>query len=224
MINTFSFGKERFVKMNEKIMMQQMTGVRLFNEEKRLLSEDEYLRFKEHMEENHTGKEQQVVNKEICEVYFDSSLPLEYQPEQFMLAVEKQGGSKKFLLKRRNKIGSYESEKTIKISKKEYRDILKGSIDWMKESKKTLINEFYCKMKLFQYKVSKILKCYREEIYMKYEQVLLTVNREIKEYNAGNNILNMAYDDKKVLVFVRSNARSSYDASKKVEIEQYIYD
>ena len=209
--------------MGETNIMQQMTGVRLFNEDKRILNENEYLRLKENIEMRYRNEsERQVINKEICEIYFDSSLSMENQPEQFMIAIEKQGKNKKFLLKRRNKVGNYESEKRIKITKKEYRDIIQGSFEWMKESKKVLINEFYCKMKLFQFKISRIMKCYREEIYMKYEQMLVIFNKEIKEYSGGNSVLNTFREPKKILVTVRYHQSYDNQENEKNALESYM--
>lgn len=203
--------------------MQQMTGVRLFHEDKRLLSESEYLHLKENIDVGYRSEEDnQILDKEICEIYFDSSFPLEYQPEQFVIAVEKQGKHRRFSLKRRNKIGKYESEKAIKITKKEYRDILQGSVEWMKESKKILMNEFYCKLKLFQFKISKIMKCYREEIYIKCEKILLTIDREIKEYKGENSIPNALNQPSKVLVTVRCNQLYNNENRKEIALESYI--
>lgn len=209
--------------MGEKNLMQQMTGVRLFNEDKRILNEKEYLQLKDNIDMKYMSKkENRMVDKEICEIYFGSSFPLEYQPEQFMLAVEKQGKSRRFILKRRNKVGKYESEKAIKITKQEYCDIIQGSVEWMKKSKKVLINEFYCKMKLFQFTISKIIKCYREEIYINCEKILLTINREIKEYDGRNSILNTLSQPKKVLVTVRYNQSHDQECMDKKVLESYL--
>jgi len=207
------------VVMEERNLMQQMTGVRLFNEEKRILNEKEYLRLRQNIEMKYDGK---IVNKEICEIYFDSSLSQGYQQEQFMIAIEKEGKSKKFLLKRKNKVGTYNTEKRINITKKEYKDIIQGSFEWMKESKKVLINEFYCKMKLFQFKISKIMKCYREEIYMKCEHMLLTINKGIKEYGGGNSLLSTVQEPQKIFVTIRHNQSYGNTYNKKREIESYI--
>lgn len=187
--------------------MQEMTGIRLFQEQEILLDEMQYKNFYNKINIDESKINTEIVEnnkKQICEIYFDSATMEEVQPEQFMLAMEQKGKRKSFILKRKNKIGKYESEKSVKISKEQYRKILQGSLDWMKESSKTLLKEFYFKTKLFQYKISKIIKCYREEIYMKYENLLLIIDENMKEYSAQNIGLDIINENEKVCVKVRS--------------------
>lgn len=187
--------------------MQEMTGIRLFQEQEILLDQVEYKSFYKKMYERNAKIDLGIVKsdtKEVCEIYFDSSYIPEMQPEQFMLAMEQKGKRKSFILKRKNKIGRYESEKSVKISKEQYRKILQGSLDWMKQSGKTLLNEFYFKTKLFHYKISKIIKCCREEIYIKYENILFTIDQNLKAYTTKNVALDMINENKKIYIKVRS--------------------
>ncbi len=193
--------------MKDMTIMQEMTGIRLFQEQEILLDQAEYKSFYKTINESSTKMDSGIVKadtKEVCEIYFDSAYIPEVQPEQFMLTMEQKGKRKSFILKRKNKIGKYESEKSVKISKEQYRKILQGSLDWMKQSGKTLLNEFYFKTKLFHYKISKIIKCYREEIYMKYENLLVTIDQNLKAYTTQKVALDMINENRKVSIKVRS--------------------
>ena len=183
-----------------------MTGIRLFEENERILNEKQREDFKENMKINMSQQNDKIMkDKEICDIYFAPSVTEEQRNEQFILSAEKTGKHKIFFLKRKNKVGKFYSEKKVKITKEQYANILKGSVDWMKESQKAFMNEFYCKMKLFQYKISKIIKFHCEEIYLKYENLYITMSNEIKEYGMENCKLAFPYSGKRTLVTVRSN-------------------
>ncbi|MDD3204868.1 MAG: hypothetical protein PHS74_03885 [Lachnospiraceae bacterium] len=197
--------------MGDMTLMQEMTGVRLFNEEDIVLIDEEIREFKGNLDlEILHNADKKRTKKEVCEIYFDSEVIPDNQTEQFMLSVEQKGKKKSFLLKRKNEVGKYKSEKAVKISHEQYRNILTGSLDWMRESKKILINEFYCKMKLFQYKISKIIKCQREEIYFKCEEILLSISENMKIYYAKNTFLNVNELNKKAYIKIRSSVQRNY--------------
>lgn len=186
-------------------LLQEMTGLRLFYEEEALLNKNESVQLHENIDMSTKSREDKIVKKNIvCDIYFNSELENNLQPEQFMITVEEKGNKKSFILKRKNYVGKYGNETTTKLSKKQYMNILNGSLDWMKDSSKVLLNEFYCKIKLFHYKISKIIKCYREEIYLKCQQLLITIDEDIKPYFNGSGLIETEPYEQKAYVRIRS--------------------
>ncbi len=201
-------------RMKDMTIMQEMTGIRLFQEQEILLDQKNLENLYKKINQNETKVKSGIVKadtKQICEIYFDSSYISEIYPEQFMLTMEQKGKRKVFILKRKNKIGGYESEKSVKISKEQYRNILQGCLDWMKQSGKTLLNEFYSKTKIFHYKISKIVKCYREEVYLKYEKLLLTIDQNLRVFTTQNVPVGRINENKKVSIKVRTTLGQKSD-------------
>lgn len=186
-------------------LLQEMTGIRLYHEEEAIINRKECVQLHDRIDEYAGEKEEKAVSKKkVCEIYFNSEIIHEPHPEQFLLAFEEKGKKKSFLLKRKHTVGEYGNESSVKISRKQYTDILTGSLDWMKESGKVLINEFYCKIKLFHYKISKIIKCYREDIYLKYQQLQISIDDNIKSFLIGELPAESHENSRKAYVRIRS--------------------
>lgn len=204
-------------------LLQEMTGVRLFHEEEALLNHNECVQLRDNIDSYTTGREERInTKKKVCEIYFNSSLMEESQPEQFLITVEEKGKNKSFILKRKNYIGKYGNETSVKISREQYANIIKGSLDWMKNSSKVLINEFYCKIKLFQYKISRITKCYREEIYLKLQQLQITIDEDIKTFAIGTMLPHQENHMQKSYIRIRSTQIRRGDNENKTLIEELL--
>ena len=169
-------------------LLQEMTGIRLNQEEAIMIDLKQYREVKEGIIIAENPKDIIINNKEIHEIYFNSNDIS--KREQFYLMVEKKGNHKSMMLNRKLNLGQYGSESSAKLSRKQYLSILEGKIEWMKESKKTLLNEFYCKIKLFQYRIEKIARYYREEIYLKSKNILVMLDTTIDKVCSDSTILN----------------------------------
>lgn len=184
--------------------MHEMTGVRLFKEEEAILNHNQCKQLRENVTSSIEKRDCVISEKHICEVYFSSSVAEEAQAEQFLITIEQKGKKKTIKLKRKSYYGGYGSETAVKLSIEQYRSILQGSLEWMKESSKILCNEFYCKIKLFQYRISKIVKCCREEIYLKYEQLHITIDENINVFSQGTALTKRAGNLQQARVCIRN--------------------
>ncbi|MEG1848817.1 MAG: hypothetical protein RRX92_08965 [Lachnospiraceae bacterium] len=161
-------------------ILQQTTGIKLYQEEEQLMDAKkcELLCDMIDLKKTYTH---------VSEIFFDSPMIEEMtSPEQFMITIEKKGNNQTFTLKRKIKIGKYGSESMVRLSKKQYVAIMKGSIEWMKDSAKVLVNEFYQKIKLFEYKVGKIINCIRQEMYLTKKQMQIIIDTHIQELFAND--------------------------------------
>lgn len=162
-------------------VIKETTGVRLYQEEEIYLDAFQYGQINDKMDAfaMTLQGERHMSESQICEIYFNSPL-IEEPKEQFLITIEKKGKHKDFILKRRNRSDSYKSEKVTRLSKKQYSAILKGSFEWMKDSSKLLVNEFYHKIKLFQYKIDTVITCFRQQMYLASDQLEVTIDRSIQ--------------------------------------------
>lgn len=186
-------------------VLRETTGVKVFQEEERILNVNEYEQLCEEMDTITMIAEDKMKKSQsqVCEVYFDSPIiTKDTQQEKFLITIEKSGNNKVFTLKRRTQLGKFGSEKETRISKRQYCSILRGSIDWMKESSKLLVNEFYHKMKLFEYQVSAVITCVREELFLKEEKMTVIVDKCIHKL-FGENTLPQIGGSENSLAYVR---------------------
>ncbi len=183
-------------------MLQEMTGIKLFQEQGCIINSAQYKKIIENMEIMSASQDLIKSDKEIHEIYFNSNME-ETKQEQFYLKVEKRGGRKKILLGRKLNVGGYGSEVFAKISRKQYLSILEGSIEWMKKSEKILINEFYCKLKLFQYRIEKIVRYYREEFYIKKDKLLIMLDSSLDKLYSDRPVFDPEYREAKVYLTAR---------------------
>lgn len=190
-------------------LLQEMTGIRLYQEEAIMIDLKQYREVKEGIIIAENPRDIIINNKEIHEIYFNSNDIS--KREQFYLKVEKKGNHKSMMLNRKLNLGQYGSESSAKLSRKQYLSILEGKIEWMKESKKTLLNEFYCKIKLFQYRIEKIARYYREEIYLKSKNILVMLDTTIDKVCSDSTILNCKDSNKKILLTVKCNKQFTKD-------------
>ncbi|MDD2968520.1 MAG: hypothetical protein PHT21_02990 [Lachnospiraceae bacterium] len=190
-------------------LLQEMTGIRLYQEEAIMIDLKQYREVKEGIIIAENPKDIIINNKEIHEIYFNSNDIS--KREQFYLKVKKKGNHKSMMLNRKLNLGQYGSESSAKLSRKQYLSILEGKIEWMKESKKTLLNEFYCKIKLFQYRIEKIARYYREEIYLKSKNILVMLDTTIDKVCSDSTILNCKDSNKKILLTVKCNKQFTKD-------------
>lgn len=190
-------------------LLQEMTGIKLYQEEAIMIDLKQYREVKEGIIIAENPKDIIINNKEIHEIYFNSNDIS--KREQFYLKVEKKGNHKSMMLNRKLNLGQYGSESSAKLSRKQYLSILEGKIEWMKESKKTLLNEFYCKIKLFQYRIEKIARYYREEIYLKSKNILVMLDTTIDKVCSDSTILNCKDSNKKILLTVKCNKQFTKD-------------
>ena len=190
-------------------LLQEMTGIKLYQEERTMIDLKQYKEVKEDIILSENVGDVIFNNKEVHEIYFNSNNMS--TKEQFYLKVEKNGKHKSMMLNRRLNLGPYGSETSAKLSRKQYLSILEGKIEWMKESKKTLINEFYCKIKLFQYRIEKIARYYREEMYLKAKNILVMFDTVIGKVSNESSILDYNTTDKKILLTIKCNKTTMND-------------
>ena len=161
-------------------LLQEMTGLKIEEENSCSINMSQYDSIKK-MLENKINKSDLInLNMEVHEIYFNETIEGN-NTEQFYLKVEKRKGNKKFKLIRKIQRENHFIKTITKISRKQYLSILEGSIDWMKRSKKALINEFYCKINLFQYKIEKIVKYLYEKFYIKSQKVLILMETDLEK-------------------------------------------
>lgn len=190
-------------------ILQETTGVKVYREEEKIMNIEECSELYGKIEEfTRTKKDKHTSKKQVSEIYFSGTEAAYSETEEFLISVEQIGKKKTFTLKRKNYSQNYGSEKKTKITKNQYLSIMQGKMEWMKESGKILLNEFYCKAKIFQYKIGKIVKCIREEIYLGGEELLITVDHRIQKFFYEKMLGEWNGDGQKAYVKVRCSEKT----------------
>ena len=122
---------------------------------------------------------EKIVEKKVCEIYFESNF-IDSSEEQFILSIERTEKNNLFQLKRINHKSIFGCESKVRLTKKEFYSLLKGSFEWMKSSSKLLVNEFYQKMNLYEYQVGKMITFIRKQIERETDGLLVMIDTAVQ--------------------------------------------
>lgn len=179
-------------------LYQEMTGLKLQSEKAEYITDAEYDNLQNTIFETIPYDNTITRRGTLWEFYF---LPNEryedYQcsQEQFLISVSTEKEDSCITLKKRCSIGDYTNERSSKIKRSQFRDLLMENYNWMKHSSELLLLEFYNKIKLWKLKIGILLKCTRNQMYLKREKLMITLDsyRAIPS-NFGVHHKNSLYD------------------------------
>lgn len=158
---------------------QEFTGLKLQSEKAEYITASEYDSLHNKIFEAVPYDNTITRQGSLWEFYF---LPNEnyedYQcsQEQFLISVSTEKEDSCITLKKRSSIGDFTNERSSKINRKQFRELLLENYNWMKHSSELLLLEFYNKIKLWKLKIGILLECTRNQMYLKREKLMVTLD------------------------------------------------
>lgn len=152
----------------------------MYNEENNVINYDEYENLKDKITEKYKndGRETVVRKVKFVENKFKAlDDDIENKPS-FSLCV-KMDGEHKYYLEKKSKMNNVVYKAFINLTQEESIKLLSGDVEWTKNSKKTLLKEFYLYLTINSLEPSTVME-YRRVVFEKPGKFCIVFNEEIR--------------------------------------------
>jgi hypothetical protein len=152
----------------------------MYNEENNVINYDEYENIKDKIIEKYKndGRETVVRKVKFVENKFKAlDDDIENKPS-FSLCL-KMDGEHKYYLEKKSKINNVVYKSFINLTQEESIKLLSGDVEWTKNSKKTLLKEFYLYLTINNLEPSTVME-YRRVVFEKPGKFCIVFNEEIR--------------------------------------------
>lgn len=153
----------------------------MFNEENNVINYDEYEMIKEKITEKHkkSGCETVIRKVKFVENKYKLSGEDDIENKPSFSLCMKLDGENKYYLEKKSRINDIIYKSYINLTKEESINILNYEIEWIKNSKKALLNEFYLYLTINNLEPSTIME-YHRVIFEKPGKFCIVFNEEIR--------------------------------------------